>query len=109
MARRKSGDGDNVSLFPFMSILVCLIGSLTLMIAALMAGQMNTEQSQETIERYQRYSELKADIEADKTELESLKKLLADAERRESMGRAGRDKARGEFDQQRVIDTTLAV
>jgi glycosyltransferase involved in cell wall biosynthesis len=35
--------------------------------------------------------------------------LLADAERRESMGRAGRDKARREFDQQRVIDTTLAV
>jgi hypothetical protein len=31
MARKKS-DGDSVSLFPFMSILVCLIGSLTLMI-----------------------------------------------------------------------------
>jgi hypothetical protein len=80
MARKKS-DGDSVSLFPFMSILVCLIGSLTLMIAALMAGQMNSEQSQETIERYQRYSEIMADVEAEKTELDSLRKLLADAER----------------------------
>jgi glycosyltransferase involved in cell wall biosynthesis len=35
--------------------------------------------------------------------------LLADAARRRLMGRAGRQKAQREFDQQRVIDTTLAV
>jgi hypothetical protein len=80
MARRRN-ERESVSLFPFMSILVCLIGSLTLMIAIQMGGQANSEQSQEEIERYQKYTELKALLEHDQAELESLKRLLADAER----------------------------
>jgi hypothetical protein len=80
MGRRKN-EGEGISLFPFMSILVCLIGSLTLMIAIQLGGQANSEQSQEDIERYQKYTELKALLEQDQTELESLKKLLADAEK----------------------------
>lgn len=81
MARRKAAEGDNVSLFPFMSILVCLIGSLTLMIAALMVSSMNSKQTPEVIERYQKYSEAKADQQADQEELERLKALLAQAEK----------------------------
>ena len=81
MGRRESSDGDGVSLFPFMSILVCLIGSLTLMIAALMIISMNSQQSPEVIERYQKYSELEANQQQDVEELERLKLLLAQAEK----------------------------
>ncbi|MFH1924534.1 MAG: hypothetical protein ABIP48_32175 [Planctomycetota bacterium] len=44
MARRKRKSGQSVSLFPFLSILACLIGTLTLMITALALGQMDTEE-----------------------------------------------------------------
>lgn len=81
MARRKPADGDNVSLFPFMSILVCLIGALTLMIAALMITSANSEQAPELVQRYQQYSELKADQQQDREELERLKALLAQADK----------------------------
>lgn len=81
MGRRKSSDGDNVSLFPFMSILVCLIGALTLMIAALMISSMNSKQAPEIVERYKQYSELKADQQQDREELERLKQLLAQADK----------------------------
>lgn len=37
---RKAGASQSVSLFPFLSILACVIGTLTLMIAALTVGQM---------------------------------------------------------------------
>ncbi len=80
MGRRKN-EGETISLFPFMSILVCLIGSLTLMIAIQLGGQANSEQSKEEIERYEKYTELKAMMEQNQAELESLKKLLSDAER----------------------------
>jgi hypothetical protein len=80
MARRKN-EGEGISLFPFMSILVCLIGSLTLMIAIQLGGQVSSEQSQEDIERYQKYTEVKTLLEHDEAELESLKQLLAAAEK----------------------------
>lgn len=41
MARRKKSDEQSVSLFPFLSILACVIGTLTLMITALALGQMD--------------------------------------------------------------------
>jgi hypothetical protein len=40
--RRKGGANESVSLFPFLSVLACVIGSLTLMIAAVALGQMDT-------------------------------------------------------------------
>jgi len=79
MAARRKDNSATVSLFPFMSILVTLIGSLTLLIAALSAGQMNQEQSKEVIDRYKEYSQMKADMERDRAELEKLKQLLDDA------------------------------
>ncbi len=39
--RRKSDASQSVSLFPFLSVLACVIGTLTLMIAALALGQMD--------------------------------------------------------------------
>jgi len=80
MAKRKE-EAANVSLFPFMSILVCLIGGLTLMITAMMAGQASQDQSQQVIDRYQKYTELQADAEHDAAELEKLRRLIAEAEK----------------------------
>ena len=79
MSRRASG-GEVLSLFPFMSILVCLIGSLTLMITLLMATQASSEQSTETVDRYRKYTELEADIAFAKSELDSIADLIRDAE-----------------------------
>jgi acetolactate synthase small subunit len=42
MAKQAKDDEDDVSLFPFLSILACVIGTLTLMITALAIGQMDT-------------------------------------------------------------------
>ena len=44
MGRRRKSDAESVSLFPFLSILACVIGVLTLMITALALGQMDTEE-----------------------------------------------------------------
>lgn len=43
MARRRRKNAQGVSLFPFLSILACVIGVLTLMITALALGQMDTD------------------------------------------------------------------
>lgn len=80
MARLKSEDAG-ISLFPFMSILVCLIGGLTLMIAGLTVGQMNQEQSQEEIDRYRRYKEIEAELQKHAQDLQDLRKLIAQAEK----------------------------
>lgn len=69
-----------MSLFPFMSILVCLIGSLTLMIALLMATQANSEQTTETVDRYRKFTQLQADIALQKSELDSVESLIQDAQ-----------------------------
>lgn len=93
MAARKKDNSDAVSLFPFMSILVALIGSLTLMIAVLSAGQMNQEQSQDVIDRYKDYSEIKAQVERDRAQLEKLKQLLGDTDQLHEQIRLAADEA----------------
>lgn len=80
MAKQKQEEAG-VSLFPFMSILVCLIGGLTLMISILTISQAGQDQSQEVIDRYHEYTRLKADAEADAAELEKLRQLIAQAEK----------------------------
>ncbi len=42
MPRRPSGNDDDISLFPFLSIVACVIGVLTLMIATVTVQQMGT-------------------------------------------------------------------
>lgn len=76
MAKQKEDDAG-ISLFPFMSILVCLIGGLTLMISILTISQMGSKQSQEVIDRYHEYMKLKAQSEQDAAELEKLRKMMA--------------------------------
>ena len=48
MAGRKDGEEDEVSLFPFLSILSCVIGVLTLLITAMAISQMDTPEIVET-------------------------------------------------------------
>ena len=43
MGRRQESGDNEVSLFPFLSILACIIGVLTLMISTLALSQMDTE------------------------------------------------------------------
>lgn len=48
MARKQESDEDDVSLFPFLSILSCVIGVLTLLITAMAISQMDTPEIVET-------------------------------------------------------------
>lgn len=66
MARRVFVEEDDVSLFPFLSIIAAVIGVLTLMIAAVTLGQMNQD-------------DVKAAI-ANAIQLEALQKQVAAAE-----------------------------
>lgn len=50
MARRRLDEDDDVSLFPFLSIIAAVIGVLTLMIAAVTLGQMNEDDVKEAVE-----------------------------------------------------------
>jgi multidrug efflux pump subunit AcrA (membrane-fusion protein) len=51
------------------------------MIAGMMAGQMNQEQSQEVIDRYHKYMEMKAKLAKQLAELEDLRRQLAEAQK----------------------------
>jgi hypothetical protein len=76
--RHKSDASQSVSLFPFLSVLACVIGTLTLMIAALALGQMDNpavasaEQFESEKRRLEEEQQLIAQIE------EQLKEVKAD-------------------------------
>ena len=66
-----------VSLFPFMSILACLIGILTLLIALSMAiNQQKEGMTQEEVDRAQQYKSLEFLVKKKRDELELAKKNL---------------------------------
>lgn len=73
MAKRKS-EQDDVSLFPFLSILACVIGTLTLMISALALGQMDNP----TVASAEEYEKVKAELEKAQAEIDALQKKLND-------------------------------
>ncbi len=72
MARRRKADAESVSLFPFLSILACVIGVLTLLIMGLALGQMD----QGVIERARDYQQLKLETDAQQEEVVRLEDLL---------------------------------
>ncbi len=80
--RRASGEGE-VSLFPFLSILACLIGALVLMIVVLVISQMGKAEGRtpEEIQRAQDYIKLKKEIEERKELDVVLKEKLATLEK----------------------------
>ena len=74
MARRRKDSGEGVSLFPFLSILACLIGILTLMISVM--SQLNTAdtagQSEEDIARAKKRTQLISIAEGMEVEIKDL-------------------------------------
>jgi hypothetical protein len=81
MARRNKDAGGAVSLFPFLSILVCVIGCLTMIIVVVQLMQMNKVEGREPeeVERAKEYVELEKDqveqgkdIEKRRADLEKL-------------------------------------
>ena len=81
MSRRNRDSGGGVSLFPFLSILVCVIGCLTMIIVVVQLMQMNKVEGREPDEvvRAEQYVELDEkneeqgkDLETLRTELEKL-------------------------------------
>lgn len=91
--RRKSSEGE-VSLFPFLSILACLIGALVLIISALVSAQAGKAEgrTKEEIQMAQDYQRMIREMEERKkldvvlkeklAELEKLQKELEDRQQR---------------------------
>ena len=79
MSRRSSSAaGGGVSLFPFLSILACLIGILTLMIKIIsdMKASENHGRDKEELARAEKFQSLQHDITKSRRELEKLKASL---------------------------------
>ncbi len=62
MARRRRSAGPQVSLFPFLSILACLIGALTILIVALSIHEILQGRKDETVARAEDYVALERGV-----------------------------------------------
>jgi len=74
MVRRKRSDSDDVSLFPFLSVLASIIGVLTLLISAVALAQMDND----TVVRAEQYEKLRKKIEEREQEIKDLQGRIAD-------------------------------
>ena len=79
MARRRNDSDDDVSLFPFLSIIACVIGVLTLMISTLALAQLDTT----SVVQAEELEKAQKDVEKAKQEMADLEKKL-EAEKKES-------------------------
>lgn len=84
---RPRGDSDNpVSLFPFLSILACVIGVLILLIASLTISQLESDPEEELVSRVEEYETIeKEQQELDDTLKEMLPKVHELEEYREAI------------------------
>ncbi|MCC9605017.1 hypothetical protein LOC68_25075 [Blastopirellula sp. JC732] len=77
MAKRAQDGGDDVSLFPFLSVLACVIGTLTMIIAAVAVQALDND----TVDQAMKYEEKKAELaNAD----EELAQLNAELKKKET-------------------------
>ena len=76
MAKRKRGNKQGVSLFPFLSILACVIGTLTLLITALALGQMDND----TVASAEDFQRVQDDIERERKLIERIEERIEKAE-----------------------------
>ncbi len=88
MARRKRKNANIVSLFPFLSILACVIGTLTLMITAMALGQLDPQAvakaERELVEakkRAQRYAQLVRSDKERSDQIAQLQKRIDEAQK----------------------------
>lgn len=78
MARRAKNSGGSVNLFPFLSILICIIGCLTLIIVVINLIAMNKGEGKtsEEVERAREYMVVKKEQEEKRQELDKLRQLV---------------------------------
>ena len=76
--RNSSAAGAGVSLFPFLSILCCLIGILTMMIKIItdIKAQEQNKRDPQELARAQEHQQLRADIKKQQVEFEKIKAVL---------------------------------
>ncbi|RMG39193.1 MAG: hypothetical protein D6725_05675 [Planctomycetota bacterium] len=79
MSRRKQREDEGVSLFPFLSILACVIGVLTLLITALALGQMDNPEGH-SAERAEKFARLQERIQELEIKIRQLQELAAKAQ-----------------------------
>ncbi len=89
MAGRRRSEADDISLFPFLSILASIIGVLTLLIATMALTQMDNED----FASLEQYENIERDLKELLEEIERLKKEMGDDDRRRmsEMDQAQRD------------------
>ena len=73
MARARRTEDDDVSLFPFLSVIAAVIGVLTLMIAAVTLGQMNQDDVKEAVKNAIAMEDIQQQTADSETELQALK------------------------------------
>jgi hypothetical protein len=78
VARRRRRDGPSGSLFPFLSVLACVIGTLTLSLAALALGQMGGT-SLDQVRLMDRFEALQDSISRARERLEELDRAMDEA------------------------------
>jgi hypothetical protein len=78
MARRARDSGGSVNLFPFLSILICIIGCLTLIIVVINLIAMNKGEGKtpEEVERAREYVILKKERDDNQAEADKLRQLI---------------------------------
>jgi len=76
VAKKKKSSGETVSLFPFLSILACVIGVLTLMITALALSQMDNQD--DTWKRAEEFEKDQNQITDKQQELDQVKSQIED-------------------------------
>tara|TARA_R110002049_G_scaffold191732_2_gene360674 strand:+ start:1095 stop:2015 length:921 start_codon:yes stop_codon:yes gene_type:complete len=83
MANRRKSNDNEVSLFPFLSILACLIGALVLIIVVLVVAQAGKAEGRtpEEIKMAQDYQRMQKEIEERKKTDEELKKKIEELEK----------------------------
>ncbi|MEW4455055.1 hypothetical protein AB1L30_20475 [Bremerella sp. JC817] len=72
MAKRNKDTGEDISLFPFLSVLACVIGTLTMIIAAIAVQSLDNDAVDQAIE----YQKKEEQLATDTAELEKLRNEL---------------------------------
>jgi uncharacterized protein YlxW (UPF0749 family) len=110
MGRRRKSSDDIVSLFPFLSILACVIGTLTMIVTALALSQVEAPSAKDVAEaaaaeaRLKQFRELQQQLAPLDAEINRLRKALAEAEaqrKKLAADEAGLRKARDQQRQQK--------
>ena len=81
MARRRAESDNPVSLFPFLSILACVIGTLIFLSSSLALSQIESEPEEELLQRVEELKQLKARKQEMEHTLEELTPMLEDLEK----------------------------